>query len=135
MAERNVPSNGYTACPDTKCPEHRWYRIDSLTGLYSNDTFGREAIRMIVAKPAGTYTLSCFDIDNFKAINAQYGRETGDSVLREIANIAAGLADTYCGAACCMSADHFALLLPSGLPLLLPKSMASVESRFKVPPT
>ena len=111
--------------------ENRWNRIDSLTGLYSNDTFGREAIRMIAEKPAGTYTLSCFDIDNFNAINAQYGRETGDSVLREIANIVAALAAAFSGVACRMSADNFALLLPSGSPTLLPKFMAKVEERFK----
>lgn len=111
--------------------KNHWFQLDSLTGLYSNDTFRHETIRMIAAKPAGSYLLSCFDVDNFNAVNAQYGRETGDSVLKQIANIVSELADTYHGVACRMSADNFALLLPSDTPVVLPKLMVPVEDRFK----
>lgn len=111
--------------------ENRWNQFDSLTGLCGSDTFSREAARLIMEKPAGTYLLACFDVDNFKAINAQHGRKTGDYVLKQIAKVVEDYADTYHGMACRMSADNFALLLPSDTPALLSKLMSSVEDRFK----
>ena len=111
--------------------KNHWNRIDSLTGLYSNDTFCRESIKMIDAKPAGTYLLSCFDVDNFNAVNTQYGREAGDSVLKRIAGVVLELIRVYHGMACRMSADNFAVLLPVDTPAILPQFMMSVEDQFR----
>lgn len=109
----------------------QWSRTDQLTGLHSEEAFNHEAILRIAEKPAGTYLLACADVDNFKAINAQYDRETGDFVLQQVAEIVANFVDTHEGIACRVAADNFALLLPSGTPALLPEMMASLEGTFQ----
>ena len=45
-------------------------QIDSLTG-YTSELFQRAATELIANHPSSTYLISCFDIDNFKAVNAQ----------------------------------------------------------------
>lgn len=61
---------------------------DALTGLYNlrhfYDTFTLETAR---ARRYGTpFSISIFDIDDFKYINDTYGHQAGDEVLRGVAN-------------------------------------------------
>ena len=106
-------------------------QIDSLTGLYTSELFQRAATELIANHPSSTYLISCFDIDNFKAVNAQYGQKTGDYVLKKIAGIVMEFTSMYHGIACHVSADNFAMLLPSGTPEHLQKNMMSLEDDFR----
>lgn len=105
-------------------------QIDSLTG-YTSELFQRAATELIANHPSSTYLISCFDIDNFKAVNAQYGQKTGDYVLKKIAGIVMEFTSMYHGIACHVSADNFAMLLPSGTPEHLQKNMMSLEDDFR----
>ena len=111
--------------------ENRRHRFDPLTGLYREDTFESEAAARIAAQPAGTYLLACCDVDNFKAVNSQYGRTTGDFVLQQIGRIVTDFVDAYDGIACRVAADNFELLLPADTPALLPDLVSSLEGVFK----
>jgi len=62
---------------------------DPLTGLY-NRRFLEEYVNILVssAQRKGTKIgIMMCDIDHFKRVNDQYGHETGDKVLREIATV------------------------------------------------
>ncbi|MDA8168748.1 MAG: sensor domain-containing diguanylate cyclase [Nitrospiraceae bacterium] len=64
-------------------------RTDALTGLfnlrYFYDALGLETAR---GKRYGNrFSLTVFDIDDFKTINDTYGHQAGDEVLRDIASI------------------------------------------------
>ncbi len=85
---------------------------DRLTGLYNRNTFFEKAAEMIAAKPAGYYVMSCFDIDNFKVINDQYGTAKGDTVLRFIAKVFKEGFEATGGLCCRMMADNFAIVYP-----------------------
>ncbi len=55
---------------------------DMLTGLFNRKS-GEEKVRdLFKAKVPGTFAI--LDIDDFKAINDQYGHQTGDEVLRKV---------------------------------------------------
>lgn len=66
---------------------------DSLTGIYNRRKFME--LLQAKAQEARRYgiplALIFFDIDHFKSINDTYGHEAGDSVLRELAAIVAGM--------------------------------------------
>ncbi|MGC9351172.1 MAG: diguanylate cyclase, partial [Sulfurovum sp.] len=62
---------------------------DALTGLYNRHSF-TEVIQYETERVKRTeraYSLIYLDIDNFKRINDSYGHETGDSVLKQLADI------------------------------------------------
>ena len=62
---------------------------DKLTGLYNRNRFDEIYEKEI--KRAKRYendlSMILFDVDNFKQINDNYGHQTGDEVLKEIAEI------------------------------------------------
>jgi diguanylate cyclase (GGDEF)-like protein len=60
---------------------------DVLTGL-PNRRYIEERMGASVDPPASPLALLTFDVDHFKAINDTYGHETGDVVLRELAQLA-----------------------------------------------
>ena len=86
---------------------------DRLTGIYSRNTFLEKAAKMIAAKDPGYYVMGCFDIDNFKVINDQYGTEMGDEVLCMLARMFEDGFGAVGGICCRMMADNFAVLYPS----------------------
>lgn len=110
---------------------HSARQIDPLTGLFTSELFYRTAEELILEHPANTYLIACFDIDNFKAVNAQYGQKTGDFVLKKISNVITDFTNMYHGIACHISADNFAMLLPSDTPHTLQKHMGTLEDEFK----
>lgn len=64
-------------------------RTDELTGLLNRRAFIENAEILIAEarRQQQPYAFFMMDIDNFKAINDQYGHDTGDQVLRNIAKI------------------------------------------------
>lgn len=111
--------------------ENRRRRFDPLTDLLREDAFEREARARIAAAPDGSYLLACCDVDNFKAVNSQYGRATGDFVLQQVGLIISDYVSSFDGLACRVSADNFELLLPASAPVLLPELASSLEDAFK----
>lgn len=64
-------------------------RTDGLTGLYNRRYFD-EQLRRVIAETdrfGGTSSLIVVDIDDFKAVNDNYGHEAGDAVLRQLGKI------------------------------------------------
>jgi diguanylate cyclase (GGDEF)-like protein len=53
---------------------------DELTGLP-----GRRAFNLIMEQLGGTYALAMCDVDHFKRLNDTYGHETGDQILKLVA--------------------------------------------------
>ena len=86
---------------------------DKLTGLLNRDSFFIEVEKIIKKKEPGYYTLSCFDIENFKVINDQYGMDKGDEVLINIATIINEFITTINGIACRYTSDKFGILYPT----------------------
>lgn len=63
---------------------------DSLTGLANRQAFTRELAKLPGHLKAGhPATLIVWDIDHFKAINDEYGHNSGDKVLQAVAEILA----------------------------------------------
>lgn len=56
---------------------------DGLTGIFNRRSFENDLERRIVED---TLTLIIFDIDYFKAINDEYGHQSGDQVLQRLAS-------------------------------------------------
>lgn len=87
-------------------------RTDKLTGLYSREAFYEKAAQMIAEHETGFYVMACFDIDNFKVINDQYGSETGDKTLKYIAQTFKEGFEPVGGICSRIAADNFAVLYP-----------------------
>lgn len=58
--------------------------IDHLTGLHNRRSFEHELEKTVTDEQGGV--LLFLDLDNFKSINDRHGHETGDAVLRAIAD-------------------------------------------------
>ncbi|MDO4582043.1 MAG: PAS domain-containing protein, partial [Bacillota bacterium] len=85
---------------------------DSVTGLLNRTAFTARVREMIDKKPAGSYVLSCLDVDNFKLVNDRFGYEEGDKLLRFIAKIRNDEVEKVGGIVCRDMADLFLALLP-----------------------
>lgn len=85
---------------------------DELTGLYNRTTFFEKSAEMIEAREPGYYMMACFDINNFKVINDQYGTAKGDDVLKHLAKVFTEGFDPLGGIVCRVMADNFAVLYP-----------------------
>lgn len=76
---------------------------DKLTGLYNRDFFFEYANKMN-KKPMDALV---FNIEQFHSVNALFGRELGDKVLREMGNEIAAIASENKGIAGRFGADRF----------------------------
>lgn len=83
---------------------------DILTGLLSRETFFNNTAEMTALHEPGYYVMACFNIDNFKVVNDQYGTDMGDRVLRHVAISTEKCADSLEGICCRIMADNFAML-------------------------
>ena len=86
---------------------------DALTGLLNRRSILKRAANELVRtrRARQFFGLALFDIDNFAAINEQYGRETGDKCLVELARMLAISTRTYDGVGR-IGGDEFLLYFP-----------------------
>jgi diguanylate cyclase (GGDEF)-like protein len=85
---------------------------DPLTNLPTKDDF--EQIFTTALNAKGEFlpvSLAFFDIDQFKAVNDNYGHSKGDDVLNQIADHLASLFPEDVGGVCRIGGDEFAIVL------------------------
>src|SRR5262245_10718965 len=112
-------------------PEHN----DSLTGLPDRVAL-EHALKPLIEKAEGV-ALAALDIDYVMSINAEFGTETGDRVLRALAGL---LAESESGQAYRITGDEFMVVMP-GLNLeeaflqmeRLRKQIEGAAERFGLP--
>lgn len=106
---------------------------DSLTGLPNRRYFDQEVARAqgAVARGGNPASIVEFDLDLFKEINDQFGHDTGDEVLRQVASfvsLAIRKADMFAR----YGGEEFILLLPdttlSGAAIAAEKLRAGIEA-------
>ncbi len=85
---------------------------DKLTGLFHYDYFIKYVERFENQHKASAFDSFVCDINNFRSINEQYGRQFGDLVLRSIGNNFRKLARKTGGIGCRQGADTFLLYCP-----------------------
>lgn len=85
--------------------------FDSLTNIYNRQFFFEEAERFMKRNPERKYIIICSDIRQFKGINDIFGVETGDRILRTIADemVQSDDGDRVYGR---VGGDSFAICLP-----------------------
>ncbi len=83
--------------------------VDTLTGLYNKSFLNEQAFRLNL----GDYYVALVDVDDFRKVNSTFGKEVGDTVLRELASMLKSLLPKgsilvrYAG-------EEFLTLLPKG---------------------
>lgn len=85
---------------------------DKLTGLYNRETFFAKVEELVAKQEPGYYVMACFDVNNFKLINDQYGNAKGDEVLKQLAKVFRDGFGAMAGICCRIMADNFAVLYP-----------------------
>src|SRR6202046_4257895 len=65
-------------------------RKDGLLGIFDRSSFDGDLPHSL-RSPAKHVALVMADIDHFKAVNAEYGHQTGDAVLRAVAEVLSDL--------------------------------------------
>lgn len=60
--------------------------FDELTGLYTRQAFLYHAKELLASNPDVSYEVVISDIENFRLINATYGVEKGDALLKSFAD-------------------------------------------------
>lgn len=69
------------------------YRHDALTGLYNRYGFNLKMKKILKRECFDRVGYLILDIDDFKAINDQYGHQVGDEILKMIVKI---MKDSFC---------------------------------------
>lgn len=85
-------------------------QYDRLTGLYNKEFFYRRVKETIARNPDVEYDIVCSDIENFKFVNDIFGIQTGDAILRKVAEICRTFVGNhgFCGR---FNADQFVCML------------------------
>ncbi len=81
---------------------------DELTGVYNRSAFA--SMLDSLTKDGNGFALIVLDVDLFKHINDQYGHETGDAVLKLVAETISG-AFRKEDAVCRIGGDEFAVIM------------------------
>ena len=91
----------------------RQAQIDGLTGLWNRAYLDARLGAEVLAARRSGQPLSCImaDLDEFKAINDQFGHPCGDEVLRQVAKILSAGGRPR-DSVCRFGGEEFALLLP-----------------------
>lgn len=71
---------------------HKMAHYDDLTGIPNRRSFMDQAqkVRSLARRHAFFLVIGVLDLDHFKKINDEYGHNTGDEVLRSVANLIQG---------------------------------------------
>ncbi len=69
---------------------------DALTGLYNKDYFCEQASEMMDNNPEKDYYIIVTDVKNFKIVNDVFGVESGDNLLKKIADITSSVGGINC---------------------------------------
>lgn len=87
---------------------------DILTGVYNKEYFYEKVRYMLMENPHTSYYIICSDVKNFKLVNDIFGVETGDNLLRKIAELIECVTPEGCiyGR---LYADRFALCIQKSL--------------------
>ena len=83
------------------------FRKDRTTGLYSKEYFCQKAEKILQENPDRIYDIICSDAENFKLLNDSFGMQTGNRVLRIIAEICDAHAKERHGICSRFYADQF----------------------------
>lgn len=84
--------------------------IDELTGVYNKECFYRKSEEKLAADPEQAYMMLYLNIEDFKMINAHYGAQLGDQLLKYLGGI---LKKKWGETGICgrIGADNFGVLL------------------------
>lgn len=88
--------------------------LDTLTGIYNQETFQVKAAKMIQENREIRYSIVYLNISCFKVINELFNMETGDMILRTAATYLKTIVHKR-GIAGRLSADQFAICIPKDL--------------------
>ncbi len=99
---------------------------DPLTGVFGREFFFRNAQKILDENPQSNFNIVYTDIDDFKMINARYGVEMGDALLKFFASVFTKFVgkNGICGR---LGADNFAMLLRD-IPLYTQEQAANLSS-------
>lgn len=87
--------------------------IDSVTGIHNRSYFNLRLVEEVARarRYQRPLSLTIFDIDYFKSLNDTYGHQTGDAILRQLAEYVRWTIrsiDVFCR----LGGDEFAVLMP-----------------------
>jgi len=111
--------------------EKRLARVDSLTGVANPRYFSELAAREVdrCRRYRHPLTLIYMDCDNFKFVNDQFGHQTGNQLLRLLADaIQNNTRSTDVVAR--MGGDEFAVLMPETGEQILPQALERLKDRL-----
>lgn len=80
-------------------------QYDRLTGLYSMEFFCQKVREQLQESPDEDYSIVCSNIENFKFVNDAFGKQEGDRLLKDVAEISRSMVGStgFCGR---FTADH-----------------------------
>ena len=90
----------------------RYTERDNLTGVYNKEFFYRYASQLDIYHYDEPYDAIVLDVNRFHTINARYGKEYGDSILKKIAEKAVESVRNIGGIVCRSDADSFMIYCP-----------------------
>lgn len=87
-------------------------KFDQLTGLYNCESFYEEAESLLKVRKDVIYHIVCMDISCFKIINDLFHIDTGDLILKAVADYLKMNFNPQTTISCRAEADHFILCVP-----------------------
>ncbi|MEA5083872.1 MAG: EAL domain-containing protein [Lachnospiraceae bacterium] len=103
-------------------------KYDSLTGIYTKDTFSEKTSQMLRENSHKTYVILRWNIERFKLINDLFGTKEGDKLLIEMAKILADMVNGI-GTYGRLDGDHFVMCFPYNL-LEIEEILKRVNEKF-----
>lgn len=111
-----------------------WLAItDELTGVYNQRYFHTSLFKEMeeARKNNSNLGLILIDIDNFKMYNDVYGHDSGDDILRGVANLLKSLVEKP-SILCRFGGDEFGIILPNTDVPTINEIAANIRERFEV---
>ena len=105
-----VRSETQAQLEEAKWQYRHLYRHDALTGLYNRYGINEFMEAAFSERTENKVSVIMLDVDDFKAINDQYGHICGDEVLKAVASVPLGTVCTHCR--CCRwGGEEFLLIM------------------------